>query len=148
MAAKNNEENKSDGNNFQISGYVHEIHDLVTRIDERVKTIFKLQNESDKKLEKLRDNNIIINSKINSIENFNLPNLDKKFDCLKKELESLENDLNNLLSKTQKFESETKDLRNFKRSTEERAKFIFDIIFKLLMTLAGAYIIYHLGWNK
>ncbi len=43
MAAK---ANNSDESNY-LESQLHDIHDLTTRIDERVKTIFKLQSETD-----------------------------------------------------------------------------------------------------
>ena len=148
MAAKSNDENKPESNVFQISAYICEIHDLVTRVDERVKTIFKLQNETDKKLEKLRDNHVVSMGKINSIQNYDLPNVDKKIDNVRKDLNSFEKEFNSLLEKLQNYEFEAKDLKNFKKSAEEKVKFFFDLVFKLIMSLAIAYIIYHLGWNK
>jgi chromosome segregation ATPase len=137
MASK--DDNKNDS--YSLENQLHDIHDLTTRIDERVKTIFKQQSESDKKLEKVRDNYNGLMNKMNTIEVHELP-------CLNKKIIELKDDVEALLEKIQKFESEAKDLKNFKRSTEERIKFACDIIYKILMTIGCGYIGYCLGWNK
>lgn len=144
MAAK---ANNNDENN-PLESKLHDIHDLTTRIDERVKTIFKLQNETDKKLEKVRENYNVLTNKINTIEMHELSCLGKKISDLKDEIDSLEMDYENLLDKLLKFETETKDFKNFKRSTEERIKLFFDILFKILIAITCGYISYRLGWNK
>ena len=144
MAAKanNNDETNS------LESKLHDIHDLTTRIDERVKTIFKLQNETDKKLEKVRENYNVLTNKINAIEMHELSFLNTKITDLRDEIDSLEMDFEALLEKLLKFETDTKDFKNFKRSSEERIKLFVDIFLKILITVACGYIGYCLGWNK
>ncbi len=149
MVAKkdNNDENFSD-NFYQINHYIHEIHDLTTRVDERVKTVFKQLNETDKKIEKLRDNYSSLVTKINTIELHELPCLNKKIIELKNEFEILSSEFKECIDKVQKYEFDTKDLKSFKRSTEDRFKFFLDTAFKTLMTIGCAYVVYKLGWTK
>ena len=144
MAAKTN---NNDESNF-LESKLHDIHDLTTRIDERVKTIFKLQNETDKKLEKVRENYNVLTNKINAIEMHELSFLNTKITDLRDEIDSLEMDFEALLEKLLKFETDTKDFKNFKRSSEEKIKLFVDIFLKVLITVACGYIGYCLGWNK
>jgi len=142
----NNEENNAD--NFQINSYILEIHDLTTRVDERVKTVFKQLSETDKKLEKIRDNYAALITKINAIEFHEIPCIAKKIDQVKNDLDSFEDEFEKHVSKLQRYENYTKELKSFKKTTEEKLKSTFDIVFKVIMTLVSAYIIYSLGWNK
>lgn len=144
MAAKANNNDESNS----LESKLHDIHDLTTRIDERVKTIFKLQNETDKKLEKVRENYNILTNKINAIEMHELSFLNTKINDLRDEIDSLEMDFESLLEKLLKFETDTKDFKNFKRSSEEKIKLFVDIFLKVLITVACGYIGYCLGWNK
>lgn len=144
MAAKANNNDESNS----LESKLHDIHDLTTRIDERVKTIFKLQNETDKKLEKVRENYNILTNKINAIEMHELSFLNTKINDLRDEIDSLEMDFETLLEKLLKFETDTKDFKNFKRSSEEKIKLFVDIFLKVLITVACGYIGYCLGWNK
>lgn len=144
MAAKANNNDESNS----LESKLHDIHDLTTRIDERVKTIFKLQNETDKKLEKVRENYNVLTNKINAIEMHELSFLNNKISDLRDEIDSLEMDFESLLEKLLKFETDTKDFKNFKRSSEEKIKLFVDIFLKVLITVACGYIGYCLGWNK
>lgn len=144
MAAKINNNDESNS----LESKLHDIHDLTTRIDERVKTIFKLQNETDNKLEKVRDNYNVLTNKINAIEMHELSCLNRKINDLKDEIDSLDADFESVLEKILKYETDTKDFKNFKRSTEERVKLFFDIVFKILIAITCGYISYCLGWNK
>lgn len=144
MAAKANNNDESNS----LESKLHDIHDLTTRIDERVKTIFKLQNETDKKLEKVRENYNVLTNKINAIEMHELSFLNTKINDLRDEIDSLEMDFETLLEKLLKFETDTKDFKNFKRSSEEKIKLFVDIFLKVLITVACGYIGYCLGWNK
>jgi chromosome segregation ATPase len=144
MAAKANNNDESNS----LESKLHDIHDLTTRIDERVKTIFKLQNETDKKLEKVKENYNVLTNKINAIEMHELSFLNNKISDLRDEIDSLEMDFESLLEKLLKFETDTKDFKNFKRSSEEKIKLFVDIFLKVLITVACGYIGYCLGWNK
>lgn len=149
MVAKkdNNDENNFD-NFYQINHYIHEIHDLTTRVDERVKTVFKQLSETDIKLEKLRDNYSVLVTKMNTIEAHELPCINKKILELKSDLEKIADEFKSHISKLQRFETDTKDLKNFKRSTEDRVKLFIDIAFKIALTIGCSFVAYKLGWNK
>lgn len=148
MSPKNNNEENTNEVPYQVNNYIHQIHDLVTRIDERVKTIFKQLNDTDKKLEKLRENYSEVVSKINSLESHEIPFLENKINDLKAKMELFENQFRNYFDKVNRNEFDTRELKTFKKSTEEKVKVFVDILFKIIFTLGCGYIAYKLGWNK
>lgn len=148
VAKKDNNDEGIFDNFYQINHYIHEIHDLTTRVDERVKTVFKQLSETDIKLEKLRDNYSMLVSKMNSVEIHELPCVNKKVLELKSEIEKITDEFKFHMSKLQKFETDAKDLKNFKRSTEDKVRLFVDVTFKLILTIGCSFIAYKLGWNK
>ena len=154
MVTKSNSDEMS-GLYQQVNESINHVLDLSSRIDERVKMLIEKSNDFSVKLEGINTNyshliqRIVVLEKYMDYEDFS--RLEDNYDSLEKKLlllESCSKDLESLSSRINKFEDSHHDFAFFKKNTESNMKTLFDTIYKILITLGMAYVMYKLGLKE
>jgi chromosome segregation ATPase len=139
----------------QVNESINHVLDLSSRIDERVKMLIEKSNDFSAKLEVITTNysnliqRIVVLESCLDYEDFS--KLEKNYDSLERKmllLDSFSKDLESLSHRIDKFEAGHADLQHFKKNTESNIKTLFDTIYKILITLGMAYVMYKLGLKE
>jgi hypothetical protein len=125
------------------------------RLDEKVNNALEKQDGLSTRFEKLFDHYNNLLERVVNMESKNVGDIKKNIDYLlikvalvEKSLENLHKDNTKSIEVLKNLENENDELVFFRKTTEERLKIIIDIILKIGMGAALAYITYKLGWQQ
>jgi|SRR5579859_5894674 len=139
----------------QVSESIKLLFDLTSRIDERIKTIIEKHNVLEHDLKYVLKELSAIDNRVHDVEARDFANVKKKVEELDKNLANIENIMKSL-DKTQKdideLEKRIRDIEIkmesvgfFKITTENRWKTAFDVFWKIVIIVSGAFLMYHFG---
>ena len=137
----------------QISESIKLVFDLTSRVDERVKMLMEKQSEIDDKFSKLMNELSNLSSRLLVLESKDFGALKNDMEEAKRRLaiieskpsESFKDDIEKIESKVRKMELKHESLAVFKSGTEDRWKTVVEVIWKILVAVAVAYILYKTG---
>jgi hypothetical protein len=125
------------------------------RLDEKVNNALEKQDSLSTRFEKLFDHYNNLLERVVNMESKNVGDVKKNIDYLlikvaliEKSLENLHKDNTKSIEVLKNLENENDELVFFRKTTEERIKVIVDIVLKVGMGAALAYITYKLGWQQ
>ena len=105
--------------------------------------------------ENILENILLLLERVVNMESKNVGDVKKNIDYLlikvaliEKSLENLHKDNTKSIEVLKNLENENDELVFFRKTTEERIRIIFDIVLKIGMGAALAYITYKLGWQQ
>lgn len=139
----------------QVNETINHVLDLSSRIDERVKMLIEKSNDFSIKMESITANYSNLIQRVVALESYldydDFAKLEDNYDLLEKKillLESCSENLKALDVRINKIEAGHKDFDFFKKNTESNMKTLFDAIYKIIITLGMAYVMYKLGLKE
>lgn len=124
----------------------------ISRLDEKVNNTLEKQEALSKRFEKLFDHYNNLLERVVNVESKNIGEVKRNLDDLlikvvliEKSLDNISKDTNKSSETLKSLENENDELNFFKRKTEEKLKFGFDFIMKIITGLILGYIAYKLG---
>jgi vacuolar-type H+-ATPase subunit I/STV1 len=120
----------------EITDSLKLVFDLTSRIDERVKLLIENQHDAESRIEKIIEKQETIAMRLIALENKN--GTEEHINELKKEVK----ELNNRMNSTEKSLN-TLELNQTQHTNRWRA--LADIIFKIIVMVTGAFILFKLG---
>lgn len=149
---------QTNSNFMQLSESIREVAVMISKTDIRLENIKTQQHESMKKIEKIEEfiNNFSnLENKIKIIEQKDLIIINKEIDDLKNDFKKVKEYIDELFrrienhrTKIWEVKGDTKEIKVFKDDVTQKAKTIFDIIFKIAVSLFIAFACYKMGWTK
>tara|TARA_Y100000034_G_scaffold135741_1_gene208876 strand:+ start:758 stop:1156 length:399 start_codon:yes stop_codon:yes gene_type:complete len=122
----------------QVSESIKDLFDLTARVDERVASVAKRQQQMDTRLDTFMDNHTKMAERVVALESKNGEHVIHDVDNLRKDVKTLQTDLSQLQISLATISVHT-------GTQEARWRMIFDVIMKTLVIVAAAIIVWKFG---
>lgn len=138
----------------QVSESIKSVFDLTSRIDERVKILMEKQNELDEKFEKVLDQHNNLIARVSLLESKDYAGMKRQVDDMERRVailetkggsDGLKKDVEQLEQKVQTLEIKQEGLNIFKSGAESKFKTATDMVFKVIVAVVAAYLLWKLG---
>ena len=151
----------------EFNDFMKMIHDVTSRIDERVKILVSNLEDTNTRFEKILDNQALLYNRVSLLESRDyssikndLTNLSERLIAiethgsipLREELKSLQKENSVILSELNKeinqinVKMESVNLKSI--ASETKMNKIFDFVMKTVWTLLAGYLLYKFGWQS
>lgn len=137
----------------QLTETIRQLHEVSSRIDERIKHLIEKQNSLADKVENIINHvndgktrlTVLEKSGIDDVRD-DLEDLDKKMAILEKQLNNgIRSDVDDLKVTVKALELSNEHHTSFRTKGEQRLNWWFDVLWKSIWTIAGAFILYKMG---
>lgn len=145
-------------NFIQLSDSIREVAVMISKTDIRLESIKTQQTESMKKIEKIEEfiNNFSnLENKIKIIEQKDLVFINREIEDLKQEFKKVKEYIDELFKRIENHRTkiwevrgDTKEMKVFKDDVTQKFKTVFDIIFKISVSLFIIYFAFKMGWKQ
>lgn len=138
----------------QVSESIKLVFDLTSRIDERVKMLIERQDGLDDRLDKLIDMQqgllnrvVILESKDVSGVKTDMQDIAKRITVIETQESPMRRDIEELKQKMHLMELRGETLMLKNQHQEGKWKTVSDFAFKIIVALAGGFMLFKFGWN-